>query len=119
MRLSVVYSNEIRKYGLPEEIQIVATSWLIKTGILKAILARVDPNEYVVYVRSYRSGKGTAKTLLIKINEIFQELAKTKKVVIQHTVNFLSDEAEMKLKKYYTQLGYAKRGNLLIKTFRP
>ena len=118
MRLSVVYSIKISKYGLPKEIQVVATSWLIRVGVLKAILSR-DPGEYVVYVRSYRSGKGIAKILLQKINEIFQELAKTKKIAIQDIVTFLNEEAEMKLKKYYTQLGYIKKGKFLVKTFNP
>ena len=118
MRLSVVYSKDVNEFGLPE-IQIVVTSWLIKVGILTAMIGEKDPKRYIVYIRSYRPGKGIAKMLLIKINEIFQELARTKKVIINDVVTFLSDESEMKLKKYYTQLGYTKEENLLVKSFKP
>jgi len=119
MRLSIIRSREINQYGLPEEIQVVATVWLIKVGILKAMLGEKDPNRYIVYVKSYRSGKGIAKLLLLKINEIFQELARKNKVIIRHVVHFLSDESEMKLTKYYRQLGYTKEGELLVKMFKP
>src|SRR3989344_4822705 len=120
MRLSVAYSKNIGRYGLPEEIQIIATSWLIRVGLLKAILLESSNHgEYTVYVQSDRPGKGIAKMLLMKINEIFQELAHKNKVVISDEVHFLSAESEMKLKKYYIQLGYAREGETLIKIFRP
>ncbi len=119
MRLSVIYDNKNNKAGLPYEIQIVATSFFFKAGYLKAILANLDQNDYVVYVRSYKPKKKIAWRLLVKINEIFGELAETKKATIKHIVFFLNDESEMKLKKYYQKLGYAKKGDNLIKIFTP
>lgn len=119
MGLSVIYDKNTNKNGLPYEIQIVTTSLLFKTGYLKATLARINENRYVVYVRSYKPKRKIAWMLLVKINEIFGELAKNNKVVISHTVEFLNEEAEMKLKKYYQKLGYAKKSGKLMKIFNP
>lgn len=120
MGLSVIYDKKTNQNGLPYEIQIVITSLLFKTGYLKAILlTNLDRNEYVVYVRSYKPKRKIAWMLLVKINEIFKELAKNNKVVISHTVEFLNDESEMKLKTYYQKLGYTKKGEKLIKIFNP
>ncbi|MEK6809964.1 MAG: hypothetical protein AABY40_04775 [Nanoarchaeota archaeon] len=118
MRLSVIYSNFTNRNGLPQKIQIIATSWLRKVGSLEAV-ALSDQNEYVVYVESYQPGKGIARTLLAKINDVFEELAKKKKVVIQDIVKFLNEEAEMKLENTYLKLGYTQKGKILAKTFRP
>lgn len=118
MRLSTIYSNLTNRNGLPQKIQIVATSWFRKVGILEAVVIS-DRNEYIVYVKSYQPGKGIARTLLAKINDTFQELAKEKKVAIHDIVKFLDEEAEMKLKNTYLKLGYIKKGETLTKTFKP
>jgi len=97
MRLSIVQSDQTNRHGLPQQIQIVATSWFRKVGILKAILTLTDQDNYTVYVKSYQPGKGIARLLLAKIDDIFGTLAREKRVVIRDIVTFLDPEAEMKL----------------------
>lgn len=118
MRFTVIYSQQKDAKGLPKNIEIVATQWWFKKmGILKATLT--GGNTYTVYVQSSVQGKGVARELLLKIDTIFRNLSKTTGIIIRHIVNFLDEEAEVKLIKYYHKMGYTKKEGLLFKEFRP
>lgn len=118
MHLTVVYSKINNRKGLPNNIEIIATEWFFrKIGKAKATLT--GENLYTVYIESSAPGKGVGRMLLAKINKVFTELSTANSMTIRHIVNFLNEEAELKLKKYYVSLGYTKKEGLLMKEFKP
>ena len=99
---------------------IVATIWFQKVGLARINLIK---DSYVTYIESSAPGKGVAKALCQKADEVLQEIATSSKREFSHKISFLTEDARQKLERYLVGegvvLGYKKEGDIWYKLYQP